>query len=259
MAHNTESRDKFRSKITPKTGVIVLALMAIALTVGYGGMHAVKIMMRPPSPFVQVEEDPSLPRVLLLGDSISIDYTWPVREELTDIANVQRANVNCESTIKGLELLDEWLGDKPWDVIHFNFGLHDLKYMDENGKFVVEVQDGVQQVPIDQYEENLEKIVERLEKTKAVLIWRTITPVPEGADGRIAGDAARYNEVAIKVMKKHGIAVHDLYAFCLRLHEIQLPANVHFTPEGSTLLGKEVANVIKKHLAHLHQSHGPPK
>ena len=32
----------------------------------------------------------------------------------------------------GLTGIDEWLGDDPWDVIHFNWGLHDLKYMGPN-------------------------------------------------------------------------------------------------------------------------------
>ena len=30
--------------------------------------------------------------------------------------------------------LDKWLGDGNWDVIHFNWGLHDLKYMGPNGE-----------------------------------------------------------------------------------------------------------------------------
>ena len=44
---------------------------------------------------------------------------------------------------------------------------------------------------------------------------------------------------------KHGILIHDLYAFALvRLGEIQRPVNVHFTPEGSVTLAGEVARVI---------------
>lgn len=228
-----------------------VALLVIVLSVCSYLAHTTHAAADVPDPFESVQEDTNLPRVLILGDSISIGYTLPVREYLKGIANVQRANTNCGPTTKGLKLLDEWLGDKPWDVIHFNFGLHDLKYMDKEGKLVSDPAEGAHQVPLDQYEANLEKIVERLEKTNAVLIWRTTTPVPKGSAGRIQGDEVQYNEVALKVMKKHNITVHDLHAFCLpRIEQIQRRANVHFTPEGSKVLGEEVAKVIKEHLPH---------
>ena len=48
------------------------------------------------------------------------------------------------------------------------------------------------------------------------------------------------------VMLDVGIPVHDLYAFALpRLTEIQIPVNVHFTKEGSRLLGIQVAEAIR--------------
>ena len=50
-------------------------------------------------------------------------------------------------------------------------------------------------------------------------------------------------------MKKHGIPVNDLYSFSMeRLEKIQRPANVHFTPEGSRLLGAQVVKEIVKAL-----------
>ena len=72
-----------------------------------------------------VEDDPSLPRVLLIGDSVSRAYTRTVRKELRGIANVHRAPANCGPTSTGLKKIDVWLGDGKWDVIHFNFGIHD--------------------------------------------------------------------------------------------------------------------------------------
>src|SRR3954467_10868139 len=86
--------------------------------------------------FAKVQDDPNLPRVLLIGDSISMGYTLPVREMLKGKANVHRPPANCGPTERGLDQLDKWLGDGKWDVIHFNFGLHDLKYLDANGKYV---------------------------------------------------------------------------------------------------------------------------
>jgi acyl-CoA thioesterase-1 len=51
------------------------------------------------------------------------------------------------------------------------------------------------------------------------------------------------------VMKKNGVAIDDLHAFALpKLAEIQLPANVHFKPEGSKELARQVAGEILKAL-----------
>ncbi len=72
---------------------------------------------------------PELPRVLIIGNSISIGYTPFVCEALEGKMKIHRIPENGSHTWTGLEKLDEWLGDKPWDVIHFNWGLHDLKYL----------------------------------------------------------------------------------------------------------------------------------
>jgi hypothetical protein len=72
--------------------------------------------------------DKSLSNVLILGDSISIGYTRQVREGLKGKANVIRPNANCGDTRHGLAQIETWLGDGKWQVIHFNWGLHDLCY-----------------------------------------------------------------------------------------------------------------------------------
>ncbi|MBN1911081.1 MAG: SGNH/GDSL hydrolase family protein [Pirellulales bacterium] len=191
--------------------------------------------------FQSVKDDPKLPRVLLIGDSISIGYTAPVRKALAGKANVHRIPVNGGNTQRGLDQLDTWLGSKPWDVIHFNFGLHDLKWL-KGGKLDV---NGEQVHSPEAYAANLDKLVQRLKKTDATLIWATTTPVPEGSAGRIAGDAARYNTAAAEVMARHGVRTNDLYAFVKpKLKEAQLPKNVHFTAKGSHLLGRQVAKEI---------------
>ena len=86
--------------------------------------------------FAKVEDDPNLPRVLLIGDSISIGYTAPVREFLKGKANVHRIPTNGGPTTNGLANLDKWLGTSKWDVIHFNWGLHDLKYLPDGSQMI---------------------------------------------------------------------------------------------------------------------------
>jgi len=227
--------------------VIVAALLGLATAAVSGA--AKQPRKRKPNPaMAPIEDKEGLPRVLLIGDSISIGYTLPTRKALEGKANVHRPNANCGPTIRGLQTIDQWLGDGKWDVIHFNWGLHDLKYISPK-RALTDVDKGKQQVPIDQYEANLEKLVLRLKKTGAKLIWCSTTPVPEGAKGRVVGDSAKYNAVAKKVMAKHGVAIDDLYAFAMpRLKEIQLPANVHFKREGSQALAGQVAASILKAL-----------
>ena len=225
----------------------VICLLAIKT---YGQETANNSRPRNPA-FALVTDDPKLPRVLLIGDSISIGYTVPVRELLAGEANVHRPLTNCGPTTRGFEQLDVWLGEEKWDVIHFNFGLHDLKYIDDTGR-LVSPRDGTRQVPPAIYAQNLRRIVKRLQQTGASLIWCTTTPVPVGAQGRIAGAAADYNRVAASVVAEtlgDKAAIDDLFAFAVeRLDEIQRPANVHFTPDGSRQLAQQVAKTIRNHL-----------
>lgn len=204
---------------------------------------------------IPVQDIEGLPRVLLIGDSISIGYTVAVRDLLKGKANVHRPLTNCGPTTRGLEGIGEWLktgGEgKKWDVIHFNWGLHDLKYMGSNGENLAEPgsERAHPQVSMEDYVANLSKLHEVLKGTGAKLIWRTTTPVPEGAKGRVAGDSAKYNELAGQVFEGTDVATHDLYSFALdRADEIQLPANVHYSPEGSKKLAEDVVRVIEEAL-----------
>ncbi len=187
-------------------------------------------------PFKPIEDQKGLPRVLIIGDSISIGYTLPVRKALDGKANVHRIAANSGTTANTLKNLDKWLGDGRWDAIHVNVGLHDLKYVD-----------GKRQVAPEDYEKNLRAIVARLKMTGAKIVWAATTPVPEGANARHPGDEVEYNAIAAKVMKQEDIAVNDLYALAKK-HQAswQRKADVHFNREGSQGLGKRVAEGILK-------------
>ena len=200
--------------------------------------------------FAWVADDPALPRVLLLGDSISISYTVAVRRLLTGTATVHRAPDNCRSTRHSLAELDRWLGDGRWRVIHCNWGLHDIAQVEAPG---------VQQVGIEEYERNLETLFDRLATTGAALIWATTTPVPEGASSRSPGDAVRYNRVAARIAAARGVAVNDLYALVLpRMTELQPPRNVHFTEPGAAALAAQVAGSIRDALGAAPTTGGVP-
>ena len=195
--------------------------------------------------YAPVTDVPGLPRVLILGDSISIGYTVALREALAGVANVHRPAENCRSSWYGIEKLDEWLGTGKWDVIHFNFGLHDLKHINETGQ-IDDPPRGKLVTTVYEYRANMEKIVERLERTGAKLIWRPTTPVPEGGKGRFAGAEVPYNMAALAVMRAHGVQVDDLNAFIAdeKIPPVS-PGNVHFSPESSKQMAARIAALIK--------------
>jgi hypothetical protein len=197
--------------------------------------------------------------VLILGDSISIGYHMPLRELLKGKANVYRPCAadgnraeNCGDTEKGLSSLDNWLGDKKWAVIQFNWGLHDLKYMKADGKgaSALDKANGKQVRSTEDCAKNLEQLVVKLKATGAKLIFATTTVVPEGEPGRIHGDDVKYNRAALEVMKNHGITVNDLHALTATFSPdmFSKPGNVHYSEAGSQKLAAQVAAAILKDL-----------
>ncbi len=190
-----------------------------------------------------------LPNVLIIGDSISIGYTPKVREVLAGVANVQRPDENTRDTRIGLKHLDRWLGDTQWDVIHFNWGLHDLCYRhpDSTASGRRDKVNGTISVPLDDYKLNLEDLVRQLEGTGARLIWANTTIVPDGELGRVPGDDLRYNRAAAEIMEHHEIALDDLHTLTSEFDQSLFirPGNVHYTDDGYAVIAAHVAEQIR--------------
>jgi acyl-CoA thioesterase-1 len=231
----------------PLSTALAIVMTVVGFTFAHAaeGKKAAAPKAKAPNPvFAPVTDVAGLPRVLLIGDSISMGYTVPVRAQLAGKANVHRPLENCGDTARGVKSLDKWLGTGKWDVIHFNFGLHDLKYLDAAGQ-LAPPDKGKQVASVAEYEANLRTIVARLKQTGAKLIFATTTPVPAGTTGRVADDSVRYNAVAVRVMRELGVALNDLHAFVLpRQAQTQRPANVHFTDPGSAQLAETVVSRI---------------
>lgn len=202
-----------------------------------------------------IEDVPGLPRVLLIGDSISIGYTLAVRRALKGKVNVHRPPENCGSTVKGVANLERWLGNGNWNLILINFGLHDVVRLERGAV-----------VPADQYSANLRNMAQTLKATQARLLWASTTPVPRLAPvplgdmaylepegekllGYVEQDIAKYNEAASKVMLECGIETVDLYNYVLPIRDdLQVPQDIHFTRRGYSALGAQVAEAVRKRL-----------
>ncbi len=152
------------------------------------------------------------------------------RKALAGKANVHKAPENCGPTANGLKKLDVWLGDGKWDIIHFNFGIHDRK------------------TPLSDYEQRLEQIIARLEKTGAKLVWASTTPIPAGTKDGPAMPAAivERNRAAAEVMQRHGIAIDDLFTTLTpHVEWVMKPDDVHPNGDGYDLLGRQVAAAVE--------------
>jgi len=202
--------------------------------------------------FINPGEASGLPRALIIGDSISIGYTDPTRNNLRDIADVFRPPENCQHTGYGLAHIKTWLGTSKWDVIHFNFGIWDTHLLDSHGN-LVRAEDQypptngvrIRHTP-EQYRANLNQLVGILQDVGAKLIWASSTPVMSRTGNRLEAIPA-LNLIAAELMKSSGIAIDDLYGLVLpQMKEWQDPDQCHFNARGNEQLGKQVTNCIRR-------------
>jgi acyl-CoA thioesterase-1 len=125
------------------------------------------------------------------------------------------------------------LGDGKWDVIHFNFGIHDRN------------------TPLADYTSRLEQLVQRMKQTRATVVWASTTPIPDMPDGKqTAKSIVDRNASAAEVMRKLGVETDDLFAAITpHLATLQNPNDVHFSEEGNRFLGEQVAAFLERLLA----------
>ena len=201
------------------------------------------------------------PQVLLMGDSIRLGYAPLVTKKLDGVADVFGFPDNGGDTNSTLKQLGAWVKDGkgpfaappspdalPPLIVHFNCGLHDLKFSKKGT---------AHQVPPDEYEKNLRLIVAKLRERTPHVYFATTTPI---IDDRHAGrkadfdrfdkDVKAYNERAIKVMRELNVPVSDLD----RIVRDGGPAErlgkdgTHYTPAGNERLADAVADCIKRKL-----------
>lgn len=122
-----------------------------------------------------------------------------------------------------------WLGHRQWDVIVFNFGLHDISH-------------DYERVGAADYRWNLWNIT----LTQASIVWASTTPVPADSvkldPPRSYFDVIGYNQIASTVMIPLNISILDLYAAAPL--GSQLVDNVHFTEQGYEKMAMTLAEYV---------------
>ncbi len=191
--------------------------------------------------------------VLIIGDSIAIGYTPFVAEELKEEANVAKISTNAKDTNFGAQNVKNQIPDKKWDIIHFNYGIWDLCYRHPKSKVQGKRDkiNGTITTSLEDYETNLQKIVDILKTYNAKLIFATTTYVPAEEKGRFQGDEVKYNEVAIKVMQKNDIIIDPLYDISEEIHKTHgkgspKDGDVHYQEEGYKALSKQVIKSLRE-------------
>lgn len=186
-------------------------------------------------------ENPALPRVLLMGDSILNGYLPAVTKALEGKAYVDAWVTPTNQGDKSLpRQIEEVLAQGPYDVIHFNLGLHGW----QKGR-----------IPEGQYEPLTHAMVQAFKKfaPKAKLIWASTTPVtkqdhPGELDPEINPTIVEHNAMAAKVMKEEGVPIDDLGALMMPHLDLARGDRFHWKPEGTALLAKQVSETLLKAL-----------
>ncbi len=183
--------------------------------------------VRPPHP------DPTLPNVLLLGDSITRNYFPEVTKDLTGAANVYLMAVSTSVGDPRLSRqIQEFVAmeNVSFRIIHFNNGMHGWGYSEA------------------QYEAalpDLLRVVEALVPSRNALIWATTTPVESKAfNGATNGRVDERNRLALTKVRAAGIAVDDQHALMMK-HLNTYEDTVHFGPAGAALMGDQAAETIR--------------
>ncbi len=208
-------------------------------------------VLRAGGAFDEVIDVPGLPRVLLIGDSISIDYTPDTREMLKGNANVHRPACNCMYSGNVAANMKAWLGGQKWDVVHFNAGIWDCHFVDENGNMLQGYstdyydEDKIR-TSKSQYRKNLNEIIDIILASGATPVFATTTTIPRWNEKR-RNYLNELNGIAEDLMFYKQVQVDDLYSYSLPyLQEWQLSDQVHFNPLGKKQLARKVSQEILK-------------
>jgi hypothetical protein len=172
--------------------------------------------------------DDSRPDILVIGDSISIGYTTPLRESLGADIDVVHNECNAMYSANGVRKIDSWLAQREsFEVVTFNHGLWDIAdWIGGTGPA---------------YRENIRYVARRIKAKTARPYFVTTTEVLPGTPGRTNAKVEAYNAIALEVMAEEGIPVIDLYAASLMIRtEHVSPDDVHFTDAGSRFLADVV-------------------
>ena len=205
-----------------------------------------------------VVEDGSLPRVLIIGDSISAHYLERLRLLMEGKANIvgEASLDNKKNTWAAVgprfyrsdlaskdDNLKNFLAESgPWDIVHFNNGIHMFA--------------GAKPGDEKPYAEQLKKVVATIRESGAVCLFANSTGTV--ADNTIAKsphyltNCRAFNAAAEAVMRELGVPVTDIYGLIQpRIEELISGDLIHTNAEADQMMAELIAKRLTETIATL--------
>lgn len=195
--------------------------------------------------------DESLPRVLMIGDSITYGYAHDVAYRLSTEGKAVADIWLTPNNLRGWMLHEDLaaiLGQGPYDVVHVNIGLHEWDQEMTADYDFKSLMTAYMKTMI----KNASWLDAKKKTRKAKLIWASITPVSKGdeltlLDEKQNGEVVDWNQSAAALAKKAGIQINDLYGLMVTNLSMKRDS-LHWNGEGSTLIGDAVTEAITQQL-----------
>jgi acyl-CoA thioesterase-1 len=191
--------------------------------------------------------DAPLKNILIIGDSVSKCYSSYICEYMPKDYAVFHNKNNALDSSSGRRRLDLWIDKRHWDLVYFNFGLHDIIHDRAIDKSCKDVSCKLQRTSVESYKANLKSILFSVKQYSSNVVYALTTPfLPDVKDSFwVSSDVPLYNAIAIEIMEGQGVPIDDLYSVVIsNLQKIQVKQDVHFTPEGCKTLASRVAQTI---------------
>ena len=182
--------------------------------------------------------------VILLGDSVRMQYQPVVAEKLSGIAEISGPEENGRWSGYTLNSLRFWLPGMPSpDLVQWNAGLWDMGD---------DYQEGRHFYPPDLYEETCRRLCRVLRKFTGKpdlpIVIATTTPTMHGDHG----DILQYNDILRKVASEENALVNDLYSVVSPAKETMIGEDhIHLTPAGVEAVAEQTAQVLRGVIQHM--------
>ena len=176
-----------------------------------------------------------LPRVLLIGDSITNGYQEIVRTTLKDVCYVD--HIVTSYTLNNpffFKLVLGLFSKNKYDIVHINQGLHGFSISKKT------------------YKEKLEKLIDKLSVSSQIILAETTITKKAGnkaPDKRWGKKIIERNEAVNEIAKERYLSVNHLYKVSENIpNDLRNEDGIHFLYSGYQILAEEVISIIKNKL-----------
>lgn len=176
-----------------------------------------------------------LPRVLLVGDSITHNYQEKVRQLLKGVCYVDYISTSYAIDTKMYnQLVYTFMTDSRYALIHFNHGLHGIHLSKKS------------------YKSRMNKLLSKMDKDVKLILATSTVVYKEGnkrLDGAWMKRVRERNAAVQEIAEEKGCSVDDLYTVSVSIpKEYRYVDGTHYLQGGYAMLAEAVAECIRKEL-----------